>query len=615
MALDSGAFNKLIGRNDPYIHSDIDNVFEFVNTINEDPSSSVQRDLQNTIQSFSRYAKQLQNYEQELYDFCGVQDYQGLNKKIFGTNSEKDNIIQMIYHILRNPQFIRELVPTVNEELLREAMSVFNNSDKFTDEFYADFLKNDLTIGTLRKAIVQAFEENSRRNYEDINTLMKQLDSNFAASIEQKVTELGVQRLKVKGASSRTAGIKQLAKIILQEKLGDKITVTRTTFMKAFIEGFKRLMTTYNYVLPLEENVNVEDFLRAIGEDIYFRLIKDSNLSPFNSNLIGQLAEYGLGFAVENTQNQIEGTLTIDTRGNKSEKAVAEWLSQITNEDVKIMGFNDPRGQSQSDMVLKLFNGRQQKIYRIQSKNSILDWLENYDESIQSNRPLTIHITDSKNTKELLEKLANRNFLTDEQTAQIAYFLANAVWFNTSGAVHYNKKNDTYNLRKGSRNLDPILNLVDRILTQGIGAFVGITVSEAMQDTESEMKVDINSTNVFWFLGNRTLFPVSQILLAAINIMSKVEQEIESSRLKYILDTKTIKSNLMSAYDLFKLKRVAIGVNNSFLESGNYEDPGLLHAGKEQGYNIMNNLQGHVNLDFQILRILKESSWVFGIDK
>ena len=199
----------------------------------------------------------------------------------------------------------------------------------------------------------------------------------------------------------------------------------------------------------------------------------------------------------------------------------------------------------------------------------------------------------------------DNHYLTDAETQAIAYFLANATWFYTAGSISPNNKGYDPRTRTSKQNQGKG---GAGILSIGIGAFIGLTIAQGAEQVPSS--VNFNASNIFYFLGNRTLFPVSEILKSAVTIMKETQQRLLPSRLHLVADMKDISYGYSDALSLYKSKQNIPGG----LQAGrNYQDAALLQIGQSQGKNIMDMLTGHVNIDFQIIDILMSSSYLFDI--
>lgn len=334
---------------------------------------------------------------------------------------------------------------------------------------------------------------------------------------------------------------------------------------------------------------------------------KGSNLPVYLANILGHFAEYGIHYTVEQLNNSIDIKLEVETVGDKSEIELAKELSKL-NINKTQMQYHDPTKQSQTDLYFKIYDGQRVKIFRVQSKNALLDFINDYDDSVSKNRPMIVKAEKQIKVKDLMQNLLNHNFLTNQQTQQIAYFLANATWFYNKGS--YGDEDNTGRRRVGGSHggITGIMYMVERILSQGIGAFIGMTINDGLANVAHD--INLNATNIFYFLGNRALFPLSEILQAAVQTMRNVEQELTSTRLHYVADMSKAQYAYQTAQQFFDAKVSATG---KLISNGNYSDARLLGIGQQQGSAIMSSAEGYINLDFQIVEILRSSSYVFNI--
>jgi hypothetical protein len=418
MAINSSIANSLTSNNynQPYIHSNIYHIFDVINLSNND-ESFIKRDLEATITLYEKYISQLRNYEQELYDYCKVVDYQQLNAKLFGKNSHEDTFTQIAYQVLQDPNFIRSLVPQLDKNAAQAVFSTLaNHVDRFGTQYFDTLLNNDgfITLPELTKIFTKELI-NEKGGYIGQKEVLQLLDPNAQQILQNEITKLGTKKIKA-DASSRNSKIKTFARDIIMNKIGKQIIITQNQFITNFVDCFNKLLVRNNYILPFANEDEIQNIIYETANSIYNILApKGSNLPVYLANILGHFAEYGIHYTVEQLNNSIDIKLEVETVGDKSEIELAKELSKL-NINKTQMQYHDPTKQSQTDLYFKIYDGQRVKIFRVQSKNALLDFINDYDDSVSKNRPMIVKAEKQIKVKDLMQNLLNHNFLTNQQT-------------------------------------------------------------------------------------------------------------------------------------------------------------------------------------------------------
>lgn len=598
------AVSNLMSASSPYVHSNIYHVIDSVkNFFNEVDSNEIQKQIEDTVKIFENWIKELQIYEQELYSFCGVSDFQGLNAKLFGTNQE-DKIKAAAISVILRSDVISRLVPLITKEQTEAILQVVNNAS--IDDFFPqgiDKITLSQTREVIRAALINAFtsagyQEGGRiTRIEAINAL------NNGKEINKKLNEdlkdwIGQAIVKNK----RNNKIDQLAKSILKEKIGSFV-IPKSTFSDTFIPLFREKLLQEQIVTT--DNENLETIISQVSSELYSRLFEGKFLADL-PNIIGQRGEGLLGYAMDSGENPALNIEVLST-GSKNEKEIVELLKEhgvnVVNSQMRDYGIKESAGaQSKSDMIITIHNDNGAKAFRVQSKDSLMRRLENDDVKRFDSVYQTIRMLDS-NISSILELLQSRTIIGQNSIDTMAYYIANLIWFAEAGTYTRDGKAEKRN-RGITGGLAGMQEAINRIISQGIQAFIGITIADNVEDNP----INISASNIFYFLSARTLFPVSEVLKAAVDQMRGFTQTL--FRLRFVIDTNSATFLINNPKDFLEAKLSAVGIEG-FNSSGNYSNSGLLGIGRAQGSSIMGSATGHINFTFDIGKILSISSYVF----
>ena len=590
--------SRLLNGYAPYVHSNIYNFIDFVG-LEFDENLKPDSEIKKTVELYKNVAKQLRAYEQELYTFCGVSNYQDLNVKLFGKNDSLDKFKDLARQVMNDPDFIRKLVPNFTTKFLE-------NLYKILDKQLVDVIKskllnqNDVSYSELRRVILESLKENfisGKKTVTKEETLAslfnKNIDKNFQDNINKEINNFWKEQI------ARVSGKKGLlydseTTILNNFIQTQNFSINEENFINNFTSAFiKKAEKNVFLTLP---NEDIEAIGRGFGKSLYRKIFRDKNNLTNLSAILGEIGENLIKFSLKETGIEAE---IIDV-GKKNEIKVAQEFRKanlVENFGEAMLQYHDPRKQSQTDFLIKINKGKETKLFRVQSKNSILDQLKNKS----STKPQSIFFNDENNeVLSLLERLEKRQILSAQDTQKIAYFIANLTWFNQGG--HYESRSDKTETRnRGDKGgLAGAQVLINKIMSTGIQYFIGATINEEY----SNVNINVNASNIFYFLSARTIFPTSEILLQVAKALEDSGNELVYTRYKII--TSSANFSEPSAKMFYEEKLRAVG---KFL-GREYTDSALLDVGQRQGQSIMDSVQGTYIINFNIKKILMQSSYL-----
>lgn len=575
----------------PYVHSNIYNFMMTTSTLLNEMRSSEEFDA--LIAQYQSWIYQLNNYEQELYSYCRVSDYQELNRKLFGEGLLSHRFTDLAQAVMLDTHFISQLIPKIDKNT---AFLIFSHVKGRTKTLVNELFKNtdEIDITQTRRALVEAirnyFQNESTTIFgkEEFNKVFKGFSSDIKRAVDI-------------ASNNRQSNIQKTAtKLILQVLKDKNLSISKETFCSAFIATFKSKMINRNIVVPLANNDDLEKIIRNLSIEMYNALTQNgqNSLYTYISNLLGQRGEGMLEFAINNiSSNSMNLDITVESIGNLTEKDVYEnYFKELGfSEEEAMLKVHDITKFSGTDNLIKIVgpNGVT-KIFRVQSKDSLLRQLEN-PKAAQALQ--VVNMISNQSVKETLQKLNDKNIISAEEENTLAYVIANLVWFQTKGSYR-DRSNRAAKVTQstGSSNVSSGINYINTIFSTHIKDFIGMTVIES-----APLQLQLSATNIFYFLGSRTLFPVSKVLEQVVDQLKNFKHELFS--VKYILNNSSANFAYTSAKAFFAEK--AKHFTSDFYNSE------VMNVGYEQGEKIMSSVMGHLNFNFNIAEILKMSSYVF----
>lgn len=594
------AVGNLMNADSPYVHSNIYHIMGSVRDFFSNSSEQLaQKEIEKTIKIFESWIDQLQAYEQEIYNFCGVSDFQSLNAKLFGSEQE-DKIVAAARAVILESDTMLRLIPSITE---KQANAIFKVLKGTSIETYLPNIEQDLTLNETRAAVVAALQDMFSGSGDKIvkAEALAQLGGSqkFKKAIDKDLSDwLGRATVRAKSKGSK---IHQLADAILKEKVGEFI-IPYNKFQDIFIEKFKNRVTREQLAIPA--NKSLEQLAEDTCKRLYSYLFDGRTLTDI-ANILGERGEGLLGFTLDNTSLNIEVLPT----GKQSEKQIAEYFkkelgiaaSKIKMKDYTLDG-SGGSAQSKSDMIIKIIGSNGTRLFRVQSKDSLMGRLEkaNYGDSVYQ----TIRMLEN-NVSSILHMLSEKTIIDQGSIDTLSYYIANMTWFYENGSYDNESVSKRTRTEGSGGGIGGMQEAINRIISQGIQAFVGVTIEDELE--ENPLPINMFASNVFYFLSARTLFPVSEVLKAAIDQMRGFSQLLFSTR--FVINTGSASFNPKGAKEFWEEKLRAVGTEG--FQGLIYTNGGLVNVGTAQGATIINTVTGRINFTFDIGKILMLSSYVF----
>lgn len=613
------ALETLISLKSPYVHS---NILHLVGSVNEffgnnKRGTVADEKVKETITIFERWIDQLKAYEQELYDFCKVKDFQELNKVLFGGDENK-TFGMLAQSVMADSGFLRKIIPSLTKSMAENIYTAFSNTDlikQFDFSFEEDGNKG-MSFEETKEAILSGLQryfikENGGSNRVSASQINNILSSDLQVGLKKDLDKWKKSALVT--AKSKDSHIHKFIDSVFEKTIGFNIpeSLFKTEFIKTFEEKAKKQADVY----IVKQGDNLHKIASQYADLTYYWFLQGKNFADIK-NILGIVGEEMISFTLLDNGLGIE----ISSVGQKSEKEIEEKFKDVAPK-IKMTDYSlDNSGditQSKTDNIITLIgkDGRT-KIFRVQSKNYALKRLEETDEKlINPELWRTIKMVDNK-VLTILDNLNKKTIIDEESIKTMAYYIANLTWFSKHDSNDFSSfddkgkgvkktryikdNNGTFEKGKGLGGLQEAINIM---ISEGIQALVGMSLDPDTND------LNIEASNVFYFLSARTLFPVSEVLRAAIGMMKNLKKEIFG--IHFTLNTSSASFAYDDTKEFWEKKMDKLNQSEGEERNTNYTNPGLLFIGRNQGNSIMNSLTGHVNFNFNIGEILKQSSYLF----
>lgn len=591
------AISDLYSKDSPYVHSNIyhfiDSVEDYFGSFNDNEARA---DLDRTIDNFNKWIGTLQKYEQELYTFFGVSDYQGLNTKLFGYEA---NIFSKIAQsVILQSNMIRKLIPTINKEQAEQIFKAVNNVG--FDSLFQN-MENELPLNTVREQLFNSLKDFLRPATDGKtitkSTALTQLGPELSKALADDFKDW-TKEAKL-DATSKTSKLHQLSDAILKQAMGD-FNISKSDFMSAFMPEY--LQALREAQIPISSEKNLHNIAQDYALKMYNAMFANHKFTD-RSSIIGRRGEGMIKYSMDtsDTRQGAEFNLKVEILdiGNKSEAEIQQELISISkNLEMTNYSIKGENNFSQTDIIIKVETDHGTKLFRVQSKDSLLSQLEKTDKS-KSVSPMTIHMKSGSISK-ILNMLLEKTIMTQEETNMLGYYIANTIWFHERGTYSSATDSSEKRTRGIGGGLAGAQAIINQIVSRGIQAFIGITINEANEDAP----LNLMATNIFYFLGARALFPVSEVLKAAVTQMENLKTEL--MRIHFRIDMGTADFKYDKVKEFWEKKLNKVGTFTSGYNSGE-----LLGIGKSQGAAIMGSVSGAINFVFDIEKVLRLSSYLF----
>ena len=339
-----------------------------------------------------------------------------------------------------------------------------------------------------------------------------------------------------------------------------------------------------------------------IADSTWF-FYQQSNKTGDFSNIKGDIGERTLEWAFYQKNFGTKSQIIVETIGNKSEsQTTALVLNRLQKfgqrAAYQLKEFHDPSKQGMSDNLITIKNNKGTKTFRVQSKNYGLMWFDELDQENEKVDNYIVPILEDGSTSKLIKQLYINDFIDYTQGANIAYYVANMIWFYHAGSIQHYQTGKPSRQKSGMGNLGDAQAMLNRLFGETVSAFLGITYTDMLTSVSTQIKPE--ASNIFYYLGNAVLFPVSQVLREVAKQLQGEANEL--FHVRYTINMNA--SGLIGAADYYNQKRAIPG---GLVWNGDYSDPTLLSIGQKMGLNILQRAQGHVNLYFHMSKILRSA--------
>ena len=586
---------NLISDTSPYIHSRVYNFVHFVAEINSDEQYN--NELRALKDSLTTWIGQLKSFEQEIYNACGVSDYNGLNQKLFVDT--QDAYRKVTQAVLTNPNFIRSLLPQINREIAEKISNSLPNSQEFFDTLFDGIELYD--VSTFSNLLIEYMRSQFEPNAKviSIETFQQKFGTEFSKYIGNQ-TKMSIKQGTKRGALGR------VVRGIIQNQGFKGTYISSSSFISNFKKFFDIEAANLHVVFTNNEIKNHNRNVELAARAAYDAVKSDKGLPAYISNLVGQLGEQNLSLAFD--QSELAVVVKVHQIGDISEDELYEKFSKIDPHLTKL-SIHDTSKMSQSDELLEIvLPGRGTTLIRVQSKASLLDQLTKIGESYKENvRPQMVRFFNGQdssgtdiNITTLFESLMSKGILSEYDSKNLTYLLANMVWFNQVGSYEGDKKSGSKRTRRvgSTGGIGFSQAVVDRTLSQAVAQYIGLTTSDSLGQEVKQLQ--LGGSNIFYFLSGKVLFPISMVLEELLHQLNNEEQKL------FNLHTQVQMRGTISttAASLYTKKRDSVnGLKGGYL----YQDEALVRVGQVQGQEIVEKLGIKVNANFSIAAIINSA--------
>lgn len=341
--------------------------------------------------------------------------------------------------------------------------------------------------------------------------------------------------------------------------------------------------------VPIEELLkNFEAYLKdALGKDYL-------NSRQKVAGFFGEHAIAATG-VFQNTGIIVDVTVT----GNMTEEQLREklWLDQ--GEVLETMPEFKTHHQldkfTQTDLILTNQNG---KTFGVQSKN-YMEALFKTKASMATGGggiPAIMQIQGETKVMNFFSQFNETgwNPFTESDIENLAYFMANTLWFNLVGTfargknmtnfeTRYRRRQygNTAGLEQKEQGLQYAVAQIDRILTNALANYLGVVVAETV---EGQIDIVESFSNSFYLVSNTALVPISAIL----RNIAEALGEVTGNLFKVEATLKNSSAAGWAYKDVFGFHLAKAEATGGLDSSRGYTDLPLLQVGYQQGESIMN---------------------------
>ena len=619
MAVKADNLNKLVDKNHPYIHSNINN-FHAIHNQSLLRSKNGDR-LGKTIAALETVKNNLQKQTDAFLG--GLTPKQFLKEYYFGGGKEgKKRYLYYEAFIMyfRSPSFYRSLLSVAGYNIDNILKEISEDSEAF----------GNLSAERAAEEILRLLFEKSRKSSKgkwDLKRIEKAFDN-----LEKDTLEALKQFFDKHSKEAYTVLLKNLKNFIktnmkssnlIFEKTKELLRTEGKDFIRNYVSSKKqwdekayqdylKMFTHYlGKALNDLEISGSQHLSGAIGEQFEVSILKTMSGQSFGLSITGNWNETQ---ARDVLVKRMEKVPVTDEEGKelKGSHANSKEAQKGGNE-----AWKDMSKQSYSDFTL--INPKNGISVRVQSKyyQGVVEKFEKGKQNINQHINL-FEAAASESIIDFINRLQSTGqVFEDVDPNAIAYVIAISLWFANAGSL--DRKNKTTEVTMDNR-------AIFQEIGSGIGNFLGIVIDEQLMPI-------MEFSNHFFLINNEVLLPTWTIIEELIKVIkyngfdsksttfsvnkgetinvNKLTQEFEQS-----LDRSGKHLAGDSNAEVFKeAKRKSLKYSGGvFYDNGGYIDPGLLSVGTAMGKKIISqsNVQmRNINLNINYERAIKSAYNLF----
>ena len=620
MAVSANDLGKLIDKNHPYIHSNINN-FHAIHNQSLLHSKKGNR-LGKTISALEIVKNNLKKQTDAFLG--GLTPKQFLKEYYFGGG--KDGEKRYLYYeafimYFRSPSFYRSLLSVAGYNIDNILKEISEDSKVF----------GNLSAERAAEEILQLLFEKTRNSSKGKWNL-KRIEKAFS-NLEKDTLEALKQFFDKHSEEAYTVLLKNLKDFIktnmkssnlIFKKTKDLLRTKGKDFIRNYVsskkqwdeEAYQNYLKMFTHYLGKALN-NLEisssqHLSGAIGEQFEVSILKAMSDQGFGLSITGNWNET---FVRDVLIKRMEEVPVIDEKGNnlKGSHTDPKKAQKGGNETWK-----DMSKSSYSDFIL--INPKNGMSVRVQSKyyQGVVEKYKKNEQNINQHINLFEAAT-NESIIEFIDRLQSTGqVFEDVDPNAIAYVIANSLWFANAGTLDSKSKEP--------QKVDMDNRAIFQEIGSGIGNFLGIVVDEQLMPI-------MEFSNHFFLINNEVLLPTWTIIEELIKVIKYNGFDSKSTTFS-VNKGETININKLTKdfkQSLDQSGKYLAGGNNAkvfkeakrkslkysggvFYDNGGYIDPGLLSVGTAMGKKIISqsNIQmRNINLNINYERAIKSAYNLF----
>lgn len=576
---------NLFSSSAPYVHSNFSRFDMYyrnlgASTETDEGRLSLTKAFDDRIRMLERFSRMLKTAAEEI---MGGADYKTFSRYLF---FDPESYRGIAFKILEEPKVQRSLINKV-QKISQESLDKVDH--KGLHLYYATVADEEV-----EEIPIQMVTDGI------ISMLGKGFFSRTKSQQVRKLRSLGISTDRIKRRlQSSTGVIRKIVREDIQNSLAGEEPDAEQTFQN-FWRSFESEFKTRTSLLLTSKS---QTSINGMAPQDYLDEVKPKLKAAYEGGF-KQLSQVTAAFGEPTVQilTKADGLdIITEVVGGKSQNDLYDEITKTLGDVVQRTKLRDPTKSGITDLVLK-HNG---KTVRVQSKNyQHLVKIADTDAFRDASFAILKNVTHEK----FIEKLKETSALSGTGE-EISYIIANMLWLNEKGSRNYSRMNRS----RRETSLVPMASL--RGMEDSISQLVGQISMEvfgiqlAKLNDAMELTILPEYSNVFYLVGNRTLYPTYLIIDDYIKLMRSTKEE-SKSRFKFTMQRTGIKYAYTSASQFYEEKRKAsLGGLDA---SKYYTDPGLVQIGTEQGKSILGSLtykRISATMDYRVFNLNINSSF------